>query len=1008
MRDIPSTPWHKTSFDRFLHQTLSELLVDRLHLDGYRVDCSGNAECGITLSGGASGDPFEVTYPSLPAPDDSGVFRLDGEERIVSPVADADDPAEAQIRCVGEQLLDFIDSRLGVVPDDATLDEALVRALAPLDAWFRAFLAQASKPLASTNWLDRHTHLRRLLIPDRVEVFTPGHYGRTCPFETPEGPNLARILTISRGAEIREGRLIVVDDGPVAGLGLTVSTIPFVEHDDGNRLLMGANMMRQWRAPTTREQALVQTGFEPDDPDFWCGRNLLTAFVSWDGYTFEDAVVISESCSEKLSCPEPLEPGDKVSNRHGIKAVVSRVLPDNEMPHLADGTPIELVFSLSGVPTRWAMGQIREAALGRVAMAKGQKAVVPPFGAPSDDELRQSLSDAGLPENGTEVLTDGGKPLRRPSTVGRVYWGCTIHLVRNKIQASVTPEGSTQRMGKMEVEALLEAGANVVAMELTNTCASEREDAATLSERVSAGDVSQPDSPGPRFVRVRDGLASVGIDVRLEAGGVGFGFLPGDGGRLELARPVAHPWLPDTLLKDIPVSENSESFQAVREANDRLARLVNDQVPRPLIDGAIGQLTGAVADLFGSALTREDLRFGGRVMFCGRSVIAPGPELKVDQLGLPEEMAWTMFGPHVTRLVGDRNAVEQRTERAFEALQAVMAEAWVILNRAPSVTATAHLAFHPVFCRERAIRVHPLACRLLNADFDGDQAAIYLPVSDAAQRETGEKLTIEGHLRRDPGLIRMLFPSMDALFGLACLSLSKDGRESIAGAAGREVELRNGIVTRDTVVEALQEILGDNGPRAALDAVVQLLAVGFQASRAEGGSVGPFLGCTVEIPEPPGDDDLDQWLAYQEEVHAIVAGFRAYDDEDLGAVSLLCHCGARGNVHQVAQLLSPQGPVHDVYGGIFQVRHNWREGLTRDEALARVVGARKGLHRILAEYSGLGAGQEARERPEGHGVLCRARRAQNPGVVIARAAAGGEVDPLEDMYARLFVGIPPS
>jgi hypothetical protein len=77
MSDIPSTPWHKTSFDRFLHQTLSELLVDRLHLDGYRVDCSGNYACGITLSGGPAGDPFEVTYPSLPAPDDSGVFRLD-------------------------------------------------------------------------------------------------------------------------------------------------------------------------------------------------------------------------------------------------------------------------------------------------------------------------------------------------------------------------------------------------------------------------------------------------------------------------------------------------------------------------------------------------------------------------------------------------------------------------------------------------------------------------------------------------------------------------------------------------------------------------------------------------------------------------------------------------------------------------------------------------------------------------------------------------------------------
>ena len=1006
MSDIPSTPWHKTSFDRFLHQTLSELLVDRLHLDGYRVDCSSNSECGITLSGGASGDPFEVTYPSLPAPDDSGVYHLDGEERIVSPVADADDPEEARIRCVGEQLHDFIDARLGEVPDNVALDEALVRALAPLDAWFRGFLAHASKPLASTNWLDRHTHLRRLLIPDRVEVFTPGHYGRTCPFETPEGPNIARILTISRGAEIREGRLVVVDDGPVAGLGLTVSTIPFVEHDDGNRLLMGANMMRQWRPPTTREQALVQTGFEPDDPDFWCGRNLLTAFVSWDGYAFEDAVVISESCSEKLSCPEPLEPGDKVSNRHGIKAVVSRVLPDDEMLHLADGTSVELIFSLSGVPTRWAMGQIREAALGRVATAKGQNALVPPFGAPSDDELRQSLKDAGLPEDGTEVLTDGDKPLRRPSTVGRVYWGCTDHLARNKIRASVSPDDSGMRLGKMEVEALREAGAPTVIRELTNTCSVSRPDSATLADRVTAGPVEQSKTPSPRFELVSRRLAAAGIAVDVGPAGLAFQMRDPDGDRLDLVRPVAHPWLPGRAISAIPATDDSEAFQAVRDANGRLARLLDGSAPEPLVEGAHTQLQGAVRAFFDGILSVDDLRFGDRVLFSGRGVLTPGPDLRVDQLGLPEDMAWVLFGPRLSGMLGDPPAVEKRTQEATDALEKMMAESWVILNRAPSVTATSLLAFHPVLNRERAIRVHPLACRLLNADFDGDQAAIYLPLTDAAQRETGERLTIEGHLRRDPGLIEMLFPSMDALFGLACLSLSKGGRKSIAGAAGREVELRNGIVTRDTVVEALREILEGDGPRAALDAVEQLLGVGFQASRAEGGSVGPFLGRTVDIPEPPVDDDLDQWLAYQEEVHAIVAGFRAYDDRDLGAVSLLCHCGARGSVHQVAQLISPQGPVHDVDGGIFQVRHNWREGLTRDEALARVVGARKGLHRILAEYSGLGAGQEARERPDGHGVLCRARRAQNPGVVIARAIAAGEVDPLEDVYARLFVGIP--
>jgi hypothetical protein len=294
----------------------------------------------------------------------------------------------------------------------------------------------------------------------------------------------------------------------------------------------------------------------------------------------------------------------------------------------------------------------------------------------------------------------------------------------------------------------------------------------------------------------------------------------------------------------------------------------------------------------------------------------------------------------------------------------------------------------------------------MNADFDGDQAAVHLPITREAQEEAGGKLTVAGHLRRDPGLIEQLHPSHDALFGLACLSLSDNGREAIWEAAGREVRLHEGIVTKDTVVDALRETLREGGPVPALEAAGRLMRLGFQTARAEGGSIGPFLGHTVQIPEPPADEDLDQWLAYQEEVHAVVAGLRDYRDDDLGAVALLCHCGARGTVHQVAQLMSPQGPVRGVDGEIVQVRHHWREGLTRDEVMARVVGARKGLHRILSEFEQLGQGQEARERPEGYGVLSRARRARNPGVVFARAAAAGEVDPMKDRYARLFVGLP--
>ena len=143
-----------------------------------------------------------------------------------------------------------------------------------------------------------------------------------------------------------------MDESPEATLGLSAVLIPFLEHNDPPRILMGANMMRQWLSPSapetapvncpkgmsrvaaSPEPALVQTGYEPDAPDFWCGRNLLTAFISWGGDTLRSGIVISESCAARLNFPYAVEPGDKISNRHGTKGVISRILPDDEMPIL--------------------------------------------------------------------------------------------------------------------------------------------------------------------------------------------------------------------------------------------------------------------------------------------------------------------------------------------------------------------------------------------------------------------------------------------------------------------------------------------------------------------------------------------------------------------------------------------------------------------------------------------------------------------------------------------------
>ena len=97
-------------------------------------------------------------------------------------------------------------------PPDVEVDATILRSLAPLDSRVRTFLSQSAQVLSATNLLDRETHLRRLLVPNREEVFTLGHYGRVCSFETPEGPNVGRVLTISWGASIEDGRLVIVGD----------------------------------------------------------------------------------------------------------------------------------------------------------------------------------------------------------------------------------------------------------------------------------------------------------------------------------------------------------------------------------------------------------------------------------------------------------------------------------------------------------------------------------------------------------------------------------------------------------------------------------------------------------------------------------------------------------------------------------------------------------------------------------------------------------------------------
>lgn len=1022
-----SMPWHRASFDRLVQDRLPQLLAQRLPLAGYHVESTGRYTCRIAVTlASASGD-VQLTFDDLAQPDEDGAFEIGGEPRVVVPTASNEELDTATFRCVGEQLYDVVEARLGQSPPELPWDVDLARAWLPLDTWIAQFMRDKAQSLDTTNWLSRLTHLRRMITLESKQPVAPGQAGRVCPFEMPESPYFGRIFTIAVGAEIRDEKLVVVDDRPEATLGLSASMIPFLENSDPNRLLMGANMQRWVVAPPDPEPALVQTGNEPDAPNFWCGRNLLTAFVSWGADTCWDGIVISQSCARRLDYPYPAEPGDRLCNRHGTTGVVSRVLPDDEMPHLPDGTPVELAFNFSGLHVRMNFGQVREAIMSRIARAEGQPVVVPPFGAPGQAELRQRLAQAGLPESGMETLRLGrnGPELERPSTVGWVYWSRMVWLAKDKVE---TPPDTAQMQREFDYYALCDMEAYENLREYVNTRAARREDAQAFAARVAAGPVEQAGPPSPLFADLARRLRVAGIEAALESDRLTFRFQSPQGSALRLARPVAHPWLHERPLAEIgsvdemeangaqalvkpdlwwtppnPPTLPREEYKLLVEADDRLARMVSSRAPERLMRDATLQLENRVNAFFDALLTPAHLRFGEPQLLSARAVIAPGADLRFDQIGLADEIAWALFAPLVVReMGGDRDAIHARGERAAQVLDEVMARSWVLVNHASPYTPSRPLAFHPLRNPDHVIRLHPLACGLLDADFDGDQVHVLLPITAGAQREAGERLSLAGYLARDPGLIESLLLPPEALWGLATLCFTEEGRQEIMQMAGIEVAMPNGVISQATLAQAMRQVLERDGAGEVLLAMERLMRRGLQIVKASGASMSPFLGASLTLPPAPAQDIPELWDAYLEELAEKILSGADYANADLGPQLLAVHIRARGRFH-LPRLIGPRGAVTDIRGKPVIVRHTHVEGLTPEELYACSVGARKGLRAHWEQIE-----QIARDRRESNRftVLERARQAQHPGIVFARAAAIGEVDPLADVHSRLLVGLP--
>ncbi len=737
---------------------------------------------------------------------------------------DIDHLSNRRIRCVGELLQNqfriglarlerVVRERMTIQDLDVVTPQTLINTK-PITSAIKEFFgsSQLSQFMDQTNPLSELTHKRRIsaLGPGGLTRERAGfevrdvhytHYGRLCPIESPEGPNIGLISALSSFANINEygfietpyrkidpkthratdiveymsadvednyiiaqasepmnkkGEFIndrirvrykndiievdkdqvqYIDVSPKQLVSIAAAMIPFLEHDDAKRSLMGANMQRQAVPLMITERPIVATGIEyraakdsgilvlaeddgviekvtgdaitvkyqngktvvhklrkfkrtnggtcinqkpivkkgeivkkgdaiadgpaTKDGEMSLGKNVLVAFSTWEGYNYEDAILLNErlvkedvftsihieeydcECRDTKLGPEEItrdipnvgddvlkdldengiirigaevrpgdilvgkvtpkgeteltaeerllraifgekarevrdtslrvphgeagtivdvriftrensdelgpgvnqiircyiatkrkiSVGDKMAGRHGNKGVISRVLPEEDMPFLPDGTPIDILLNPLGVPSRMNLGQILEVHLGGAAKALGWHVSTPVFDGATQQDVEEILKEAGMSADGKSILYDGrtGDPFAKPVTVGVMYMLKLHHLVDDKIHARSTgpyslvtqqPLGGKaqfggQRFGEMEVWALEAYGAAYTLQEMLTVKSDDIVGRVKTYEAIVKGEnIPEPGIPESFKVLVKE-LQSLGLDVKL-------------------------------------------------------------------------------------------------------------------------------------------------------------------------------------------------------------------------------------------------------------------------------------------------------------------------------------------------------------------------------------------------------------------------------------------------------------------------------------------------------------
>ena len=288
------------------------------------------------------------------------------------------------------------------------------------------------------------------------------------------------------------------------------------------------------------------------------------------------------------------------------------------------------------------------------------------------------------------------------------------------------------------------------------------------------------------------------------------------------AVPVIPPDLRPMVQLDggrFATSDLNDLYRRVINRNNRLKRLLDLQAPEIIVNNEKRMLQEAVDALFDNGrrgrpvtgpgnrplkslvdmLKGKQGRFrqnllGKRVDYSGRSVIVVGPELRLHQCGLPKQMALELFKPFVMKRLVDqtlaqniksaKRMVERARPQVWDVLEEVIREHPVMLNRAPTLHRLGIQAFEPVLVEGKAIKIHPLVCAAFNADFDGDQMAVHVPLSAEAQAEARILMLSTNNILSPAHGRPIATPTQDMVLGLYYLTIAieEDAKdEDIAG-----------------------------------------------------------------------------------------------------------------------------------------------------------------------------------------------------------------------------------